>query len=248
MNLTLLLAAVFGTSVLSGVIGMAGGLLLMGIFTALLPVAAAMVTQGSVQFIANGGRAFLHRRHIQWRIVAIYMAGSLVIAGLLAAAAYQPSKRWVFLFLGLVPLAVWTPKSWFSVDASKPAHALLCSVLVSGFNILAGSAGPLLDVFFVRTSLTRHQIVATKATTQSFSHLTKIAYYGALLLGAERGEALPPAWFFAAMIPISFAGTWAGGLVLDRLSDVHFKTLTRWFVTVIGLGYLLTAARLFLSP
>ena len=60
-------------------------------------------------------------------------------------------------------------------------------------------------------------------------------------------DALPPPWFFVAMIPISLAGTWAGGLVLDRLSDVHFKTLTRWFVTVIGLGYLLTAARLFLS-
>ncbi|MES1204038.1 MAG: sulfite exporter TauE/SafE family protein, partial [Pseudomonadota bacterium] len=57
---------------------------------------------------------------------------------------------------------------------------------------------------------------------------------------------LPPSWFFAAMIPISFAGTWAGGLLLARLSDVHFKTLTRWFVTAIGLGYLFAAMQLFL--
>ena len=248
MSFAALLAAVFGTSVLSGVFGMAGGLVLMGVFTALLPVAAAMVTQGSVQFIANGGRAFLHREHIQWRIVAIYTAGSLLITAALALAQFQPSKPWVFLFLGLVPLAVWTPKDWVQIDAAKGSHAFACAILVSGFNIAAGSAGPLLDVFFIRTALTRHQIVSTKSAVQTLAHATKVAYYGAAILAAPgTNSGLPPAWFFAAMVPISVAGTWAGGLVLDRLSDTRFKAITRLLVTAVGCFYLLTAAQLFLS-
>jgi len=72
-------------------------------------------------------------------------------------------------------------------------------------NLTAGVAGPLLDIFFVRTALTRHQIVATKAATQIFSHLMKIVVYGAPIL-AVHGQGLPPWWVFAAAIPLSMVG------------------------------------------
>ena len=36
-----------------------------------------------------------------------------------------------------------------------------------------------MDVFFVRTAMTRHQIVATKAATQVLNHLAKVGVYGA---------------------------------------------------------------------
>ncbi len=57
--------------------------------------------------------------------------------------------------------------------------------------------GPLLDIFFVRTDLTRHQIVATKAATQVFCHLAKILVYGAPFVVAPNAG-LPPLWLFAA--------------------------------------------------
>jgi uncharacterized membrane protein YfcA len=97
----------------------------------------------------------------------------------------------------------------------------------------------------VRTALTRHEIVATKAATQVFSHLMKILVYGAPLL-AHGGKGIPPVWVFALAIPLSMAGTAAGGLVLDRLSDVNFKRYLRLIVSVIGAAYLLQAVRLYL--
>jgi uncharacterized membrane protein YfcA len=245
VSIAALLAAVFGTAVLSGIFGMAGGVILMGVFTALLPVSAAMVTHGLVQLMANGGRAFLHRKHINWRIAGLFLLGSVVVAILLAFIRFEPSKPFIFLMLGLCPLAVWTPPNLLNIDANKSSHAILCSVLLTGVNLSAGASGPLLDIFFVRTALNRHQIVATKGATQSFAHITKIVFYGTPLI-AIGGAGLPSPWFFAAMVPISFAGTWTGGLILNRLSDVHFKQITRWIVTVIGLFYLITAAQLFL--
>ena len=49
-----ILATVLATSVLSGILGMAGGMLLMAVLVSLLPVSGAMVLHGAVQAMANG--------------------------------------------------------------------------------------------------------------------------------------------------------------------------------------------------
>lgn len=244
MTALLLLAVVLVTATVSGVFGMAGGLMLMGALTLAMPVAAAMVTHGAVQFVSNGWRALLHRRHIAWRIVVLYGAGSAAAAGALALVAYAPSKAWVYLLLGLVPALAWLPKQRFNLDAAKPLHAGLCGLTVTGLNVLAGVSGPLLDVFFVRTALTRHQIVATKAATQAFSHTVKTMFYGAPLLGAV-ATGMPPWWFFALAAPLAMLGAWLGGFALDRISDLDFLEWTRWIVTALGIIYLIQAAFLF---
>lgn len=241
----LLLLVVLVTSTISGVFGMAGGLMLMGALTLAMPVAAAMVTHGAVQFVSNGWRAVLHRKYINWRIILFYGAGSAIAAGLLALVTYQPTKAWIFLLLGLVPGLAWIPKGRFNLDAAKPSHAVACGLSVTGLNVIAGVSGPLLDVFFVRTDLTRHQIVATKAATQAFSHTVKMIFYGVPLLAATESTGLPPWWFFAVAAPLAMIGAWLGGMVLDKMSDTNFLKWTRWIVTAIGVVYLVQAAVLF---
>jgi len=54
-----LAAAVLSTSFVSGIFGMAGGMILMGILLAIMPLAAAMVLHGLTQMAANGWRARL---------------------------------------------------------------------------------------------------------------------------------------------------------------------------------------------
>jgi len=158
--------------------------------------------------------------------------------------ATAPSKPLLFLFLCLVSALAWLPKGKFSLDAGRPGHALAAGVLVTGLNLIAGVAGPLLDVFFVRTALTRHQIVATKASTQVFSHLAKIIVYGAPLPSAA-DPAMPPWFLFLAAAPLSIAGTIVGGKILDHLTDARFISYTRWIITALGAMYLLQAAHLY---
>lgn len=242
-----LLVVVLVTATVSGVFGMAGGLMLVGALTLAMPVAAAMVTHGAVQFVSNGWRAVLHRRHIQWRIIWLYGVGSALAAMVLSLVVYQPSKAWVYLMLGLVPLLAWLPRGLFQLDAAKPSHAIACGLSVTGLNTAAGVSGPLLDVFFVRTALTRHQIVATKAATQAFSHTVKILYYGVPLLASTQTTGLPPIWFFVLAAPLAMLGAVLGGRILDRLSDVNFLKWTRLIVTALGLIYLSQAAQLFMG-
>ncbi|MBL8536143.1 MAG: sulfite exporter TauE/SafE family protein [Hyphomonadaceae bacterium] len=242
-----LLAVVLVSSTISGVFGMAGGLLLMGALTLALPVSAAMVTHGAVQIVSNGWRAVLHRVHIDWRILGLYALGSAAAGGVLALVTYAPSKAWVYLLLGLIPGLAWLPTKTLHLDAARPAHAFMCGLGVTGLNVAAGVAGPLLDVFFVRTSLTRHTIVATKAATQVLSHLAKVIFYGAPFLAANSAIAMPPVWFFAAAAPLAMLGGVLGGRILDAMSDKSFLRWTRWIVTALGALYLVQAASLFLG-
>lgn len=232
-----LIVTTFLTALLSGIFGMAGGLVLMGALALVLPVSAAFVTHGLLQIVANGWRALLHRDHIAWPIVANYALASVVAAAAVAVIGFAPSKPLLFLLLGLVPMLVWLPNSWLQLDASKTPHALASGFMVTGLNLSAGVAGPLLDIFFVRTRLTRHQVVATKAATQVFSHLAKIIVYGAPLLEAGTGG-VPPWWLFALAIPASMLGTTAGGWLLDRLTDLNFRRWTARIVTAIGAFYI----------
>ena len=64
---------------------------------------------------------------------------------------------------------------------------------------------------------------------------------------AVHGRGLPPWWVFALAIPLSMVGTAAGGLVLNRLSDVNFKRYLRLILTVIGVAYLIQAGHLLIQ-
>ncbi len=222
---------------------MAGGLILMGVLALLLPVSAAFVTHGILQSVANGWRAMLLREHLNWRIVAYYVLASAVAGGVVMLLAFAPSKFLLFLLLGLTPLLVWVPSHRFALDATRPSHAMASGFMVTALNLTAGVGGTLLDIFFVRTSLTRHEIVATKAATQVFSHLVKIVVYGLPMLLGAAGQ-MPDVWAFAVAVPLSMLGTFLGGKVLDRMSDVNFKRWTAWIVTGIGGLYLIKAAQL----
>ena len=240
-----ILGLAFITATLSGVFGMAGGLMLMGGLAFVLPVSAAFVTHGALQLVANGWRAVLHRQHVRWDIVGWYALASAIAGGLVALISIVPSKPVLYLLMGLVPFLLWLPQRWINLDAARPRQAFVSGLMVTSLNLTAGVAGPLLDIFFVRTSLARHAIVATKAATQVFSHIAKILVYGGPLL-TTRPQDLPPWWVFAIAVPLSMAGTVVGGRILDRITDVDFKSWTKWIVTGIGVIYLIQAAQLFL--
>ncbi|VAV87157.1 hypothetical protein MNBD_ALPHA06-961 [hydrothermal vent metagenome] len=236
-----LLFATLATAFLSGIFGMAGGLILMGILLSLLPVAQAMVVHGILQMIANGWRSYLLRNFIVWKILLQYILGAVLAIIILWLVAWRPDRVLVFVLLGLVPFLVWLPRSIFHLDATKPAHAVLAGLLVTSLNTFAGVAGPMLDVFFVRTGLSRQQIVATKSISQVIAHVTKVVFWSGIAFAGALQNNKDLLVLLLIAIPFSISGTWLGGLVLHRLSD---KTFLRWvkiLITLIGTVYLLRA-------
>jgi hypothetical protein len=60
---------------------MAGGMILMAVFTTLLPVPTAMVMHGSTRLISNVARADILGSHIFVKGLLLYLAGSICAAG-----------------------------------------------------------------------------------------------------------------------------------------------------------------------
>lgn len=238
----LILLAVFATSVLSGIFGMAGGLVLMGVLAAILKVDQAMTVHGFAQLIANGTRAVSLFSHIQRRAVAFYVLGFGAAAVLMWFVSFVPDRATVFITLGLIPFITflpWTPK----LEFRKPVHAILCGFVVTVAHMTAGVSGPILDMFFVRSNMDRFQMIGTKAITQCMGHLLKIVYFGALMGNLEETMSGFPVWFPLGVVVLSVTGTQVGGHILRSLSEARFRTYLRYIFLLIGTIYLIMGGR-----
>jgi uncharacterized membrane protein YfcA len=230
-----LAVATLVTSFISGILGMAGGMILMGVLLALLPLPAAMMLHGIVQLAANGWRALLLRKAIDWRVFGGYAAGALLALALFALARFVVSKPMALIALGLTPFVALALPEKLHLNVERRWHPFACGFVCSALSLIAGVSGPVLDVFFVRSALSRHTVVATKAATQSLSHLLKIAYFGGVI--ALAGAEVPP-WLAATMVLLAFAGTSLSRRVLERISDASFRRWTRGTVMALGGIYL----------
>lgn len=236
MLLLLILVTVFLTSVLSGMIGMAGGIVLMAVLVTLTPVTHAMILHGIVQSVANGARFWFLREHMLYQVLPGYLLGSLIAIGVFFTFSVVPNANLVLILLGLTPLvAHLIPNHILSVDIRKPRVAFLCGCSVVGLQLTQGTSGPLLDLFYQSSPLNRFQIVATKAFTQTVGHVCKTTYYlyASISLSDLKAQ-LNPLWLLPAVL-LALAGTWLGTRILHRMPEESFQRYVPWAMDAIGL-------------
>jgi uncharacterized protein len=228
-------AAVLATSFISGIFGMAGGMILIGILLAIMPVAGAMVLHGLTQMASNGWRAWLWREHIRWPLVARHATGALLATLAFSLLQVTPSKPVALIGLGLISLAgLWVPQR-IAPNILRPGDAFACGAICTVLQLIAGVSGPIFDVFFVRSDLTRKEVVATKAAIQVFGHAMKVVYF-AQLLARVSDEIAPMA--IALAMTLALAGTQLSRKVLDAISDAQFRNWSRALVAIIATFYL----------
>jgi uncharacterized membrane protein YfcA len=230
-----LCAAMVGTSFLSGIFGMAGGLILVGILLALLPLQDAMVLHGVTQMASNGWRGLLWRRHVRWRTVAAYAAGCAVALVLWSFTRYVPDKPVALLLLGLTPFAARLIPAGLQSDPERAAHGTLYGVICMSLMLLTGVTGPLLDTFFLGGKLDRREIVASKATCMVFSHAMKLIYFGGVI---DQAGSVDPIMAVLA-IAASMAGTSLAARVLEALTDRQFRVWANRIITAICSYYVM---------
>jgi uncharacterized protein len=228
-----IVGAVILTSMLSGVLGMAGGILLMALLVSLKSIAAAMIIHGVVQATSNGSRAWLLRNHVAWKILPPYLVGAAVVFGAFTTMTLLPNASVVMIAIGAFPwIALIVPKL-YGLDVTSRPTAAVCGVIVTGAQLFAGASGPLLDFFYLNArGLSRHQIVANKALTQTLGHLLKLVYYGGII-GVSSDGVNP--MFLALSVGAAVLGTRIGTRLLDKVGDGEFRRVSRYVILGIGL-------------
>lgn len=225
------LVVVFLTSALSGILGMGGGMILMAVLAGLLPVTTAMVIHGIVQAVANGSRFIILIRHVAWRVLPTYGLGVGAGLGLFCCAFFSTEKWLIYLIMGSLPFVPKQILTKVAPDILRPVHSFACGFFVTMMQMLAGASGPLLDMFFQETKLTRQEIIATKAVTQTSAHIIKASYYAALV-----GSAQLISTDLLMLMVVATIGTWVGTRLLERMDEQRFRFCLKLGIRIIGFG------------
>lgn len=121
-----------------------------------------------------------------------------------------------------------------NLDMQRTCVAFLSGIVVTLAQMLAGASGSVLDVFYVKTSLTRHEILGTKAITQTLGHMIKLSYYAYFF----SLSITLPVWVYTGVVIAAIAGNTIGKTIVARIDDHQFKLIGRYLIMAIGLLYI----------
>jgi len=223
------------TSIVSGIMGMAGGMLLLAVMLLRLEPSLAIPLHGIVQLVSNGSRALFLRRHVRWPAVWRF-AWPLLPGGALGIwlLGYVPPSGSRIAIGAFVLVSTWL-KSFFVIGTGESATRALPvgGALVGFFSTLVGATGPLLGPFVLALELGSQGTIATLAACQIFQHASKVALFG--LRGFNISGYLAPSVLLCAC---SILGSAIGTRLLDQIPEKHFKISVRLVLTALALQQL----------
>lgn len=228
----ILITASFFTSALTASVGVGGGLLMLALMTYLIPIAALIPVHGLVQLGSNTSRSYVQRAHINWRIVRVFLFGSLF--GALAGAILVVQLPAYILrgFLGLFIITI----IWIKLPKIKNPGSVLISFggLVTTFtSMFAGATGPIVALFLNSLFNEHRKMVATHGATMTVQHSLKIVAFG--IAGFAFWEWLPLVFL---IVLSGFIGTKAGTLLLNKMPEEKLKLCFKIVMTLVALDLL----------
>src|SRR5512141_1621733 len=134
------------TSFISGILGMAGGMILMGVLLAVLPLPAAMMLHGISQLASNGWRALMLRKEVDWRVIRGYAMGAALAIGLFMMARIVVGKAAALILMGFTPFVALLLPEKLHLNVERRGHSFACGLVCVAISLTAGIAGPILDV------------------------------------------------------------------------------------------------------
>jgi uncharacterized membrane protein YfcA len=229
--LTAALAAVgFLTAVLSGVAGLGGGTVLIGVFYALgLSPTVAVPLHATVQFTSNLTRTIAFMRHVEWRAAGWFLLTAAPTPFLVAPFVAAANVHVILLLLaGLILVSLVPSKE--GGEPLKPVPAVLLAGFLNGtLGMLVSATGLFVGRLFLRPEWSKETVIATLAMTQTLGHLLRILGYASVGFAVTAQlDVLAP------LLLATVAGTFAGRKLHDFLDETRFRALFRAILVVLS--------------
>jgi len=237
--LVLIALFAFATATVSGVLGMAGGVTLLGLLTLVLPSTDVVAVHGVVQLASNGSRALLFLRRVAWRLFAAYTPGLVVGVALAAFFLRRVELPYFSTVIGVFLLVFLAWRRWSPTLRALPLFVYPVLGLVVGvLTLVVGATGPLIAPFFFRDDLDKEDIIATKAACQMVGHLLKVPAF--LALGFDyTAYAIP----LTILVVVSALGTVVGKRVLEDMNKDTFDRVFQGVLAVLACVLIVNGVR-----
>lgn len=238
MILTLTIFALL-TSALSGVAGLGGGTILIGVFFALgmAPVDAVPLF-AAVQFVSNASRTIAYVKHVEWHGAGWFALAAIPATFLLAPYAAGVDANLVRLILAGLILASLAPTRNGAAPLPPRPSFILAGLLNGGLGMFVGATGLFVGRLFLRPEWRKETTIATLAFTQVLGHGLRVLAYGLVGYSAFARPGL--------LIPLCLAviaGTWTGKRLNARLDEKQFAGLFKAILLVLSLKLIIDSMR-----
>ncbi len=222
------------TSTLTGVFGMGGGLLLLGIMPLFLPIAAVIPVHGVTQLASNASRAYFSWSAIRWQTMPMYMFGGLLGTLCFALILQAISLDYLPLFIGgYILLSQWS-NVFNRIVARFESFALLGFFQV-GLSLLSGTIGPVHMVLLKKRYTNPHEIVATAAAMMSIKHGLKIIAF--MLIGVQFWQFID---VIIIMIVAAIIGSYIGTRLRGKLDKRYFDPILKALLSLLAIRMMLS--------
>ncbi len=232
--MTLLTAAIaavgFFTAALSGVAGLGGGTILIGVLYAVgLAPTVAVPLFAAVQFVSNLSRTVAYFRHVEWRAAGWFLLTAAPMPFLVAPFVASANVNVVLLLLaGLILVSLVPTKDGGEPLPQVPA-VLLAGFLNGTIGMFVGATGLFVGRLFLRPEWKKETVIGTLALTQTLGHLMRVLGYASVgFLVTQRSELLLP------LVVAVVAGTFAGKALNQRLDETLFRRLFKAILIVLS--------------
>lgn len=227
------------SALISGVTGLAGGVLLLSCLSLIFPIEIVIPIHALVQVLANLSRVILLKQHIEW---SIWRAFNLLTipAGLLGAysVTFLPqnvikgSVGFVVLLAAFYTLRprkkIQTAAQELSILGRKRYVAL--GATSSFLGMVVGATGPLIAPFFMIAGLKRERFIATKSACQLTVQVIKTIIFSQVLQFSYQTYSLELVFTVSGVL----AGTWIAKKVLAKVSGSWLETLIAFMLVALA--------------
>jgi len=225
----LLTLIAFGTSTITAITGIGGGMIMIAIMPGFLPASTIVPVHAMVQLFANSSRALFGWQFLRWEFVLAFIAGSIVGGVIAAGITREINLEYTPLIIAsYILLTVWGPK----LEFKKPIRGEFVAIglVQTGLSMMVGATGPMGQAALLGKGLQRDALVVTSALMTTFTHLIKTVLFGLL------GFSFIAYWqIILGMSAGVICGALLGTHIRYKIPQALFQEILKWVLTLLAL-------------
>ena len=224
-------------STVTTIASIGAGMIMYGVLSLFLDLKVIIPLVAPAQLLAVGLRCWLFRRHLHWRLAALFFLG--VVPGIYGGTLIFDVLTEAALrrIIGVFLLAFAAYECWRGSENRTAPHVGLLPLggVVAG--VLLGSigiAGPLLAVIFLRYGLLKEDLIAMVALFFLLGNTQRTVLYWQQGFFVDDRLTLAVAMGLAMLV-----GVYVGRLALPHISREFFRRLVLGMLVLFGLQFLI---------
>lgn len=219
---------------ISGVFGMAGGVVLISVMAQYFPPMILIPLHGVIQLISNVTRTAISFKNVPWKLMIPFGIASPFGAWAASHIVINMSKNTFQMILGISILVMtWMPQ--IKKAPKIPGKFFLLGFITTFTALFTGATGPFVMPFLMREGLNKEEQIVAQSTCQIFAHTCKIIAY--MFMGFQIQKHMP---ILTSAGVAAIAGTLISKTILKKIPDNQFLICIKIILTILAARMILT--------